>query len=62
MWLRPTELMAKDGEEPPEPISIRKYQGKISLRIPPDQHRELAMEAAEQDVSINRLISMKLGR
>jgi predicted HicB family RNase H-like nuclease len=45
----------------PEPLSLRQYKGAIAVRIPPAQHRELAMEAAEQGVSLNRLISKKLG-
>ncbi len=45
----------------PEPLSLREFKGKIALRVPPEQHRELAMEAAEQGVSLNRLISKKLG-
>jgi predicted HicB family RNase H-like nuclease len=54
--------MRKSGEEIPEPLSLREFKGKIALRIPPEQHRELAMEAAEQGISLNRLISKKLGR
>ena len=53
--------MIKNKEEVPEPLSLSDYKGNISLRIPPEQHRELAMEAAEQGVSLNRLISKKLG-
>ena len=30
------------------------------VRIPPDQHRRLALEAAEAGVSLNRLASAKL--
>ncbi len=29
-------------------------------RIPPEQHRKLAIEAAEQGVSLNRLASERL--
>lgn len=54
--------MRKNGEPPPEPLSTRKFKGNIAVRVPPDQHRELAMEAAEQGVSLNRLISRKLAR
>lgn len=54
--------MAKSGEVVPEPFSVRDFKGSISLRIPPHQHRRLAVEAAEQRVSLNRLISEKLGR
>ena len=53
--------MVKSKEEVPEPLSLRDYKGKIAVRIPPQQHRELAMEAADQGVSLNRLISKKLG-
>ena len=54
--------MAKTKELPPEPLSLRKFKGHIAVRVPPHQHRELAMEAAEQGVSLNRLISQKLAR
>jgi predicted HicB family RNase H-like nuclease len=53
--------MARTNEPIPEPLSLRRFKGHIALRVPPDQHRELAMEAAEQGVSLNRLISKKLG-
>lgn len=53
--------MAKGKEPIPEPLSLRRFKGNIALRVPPEQHRELAMEAAEQGVSLNRLISKKLG-
>jgi hypothetical protein len=54
--------MAKTKELPPEPLSLRTFKGHIAVRVPPHQHRELAMEAAEQGVSLNRLISQKLAR
>jgi len=54
--------MAKNKEPRPEPLSLRTFKGRIAVRVPPDQHRELAMEAAEQGVSLNRLISRKLAR
>jgi predicted HicB family RNase H-like nuclease len=53
--------MARGKEPLPAPLSLREFKGKIALRVPPEQHRELAMEAAEQGVSLNRLISKKLG-
>ena len=49
--------MVKSKEVPPEPLSLQQFSGKILVRIPRQQHRELAMEAAEQGVSMNRLIS-----
>ena len=54
--------MEKNGDVPPAPIAGRNYSGKFVVRVPPDIHRELAMKAAEQGVSLNRLISSKLSR
>lgn len=48
--------MHQAGEEPPIPFSKRRYSGHISLRLAPEQHRRLAMESAEQGVSINQLL------
>jgi predicted HicB family RNase H-like nuclease len=51
------------GNEPvPEPIAIRPYSGKFMIRIPPEIHRQLAIEAAEAGVSLNRLASAKLSQ
>ncbi|MEY2832516.1 MAG: hypothetical protein RLZZ574_1774 [Cyanobacteriota bacterium] len=52
--------MAENGEKVPEPISERQYSGKFQVRIPPERHRMLAIEAAEQNISLNRYISDKL--
>jgi predicted HicB family RNase H-like nuclease len=52
--------MKADGEHVPEPISSRQYSGKFMVRVPPEVHRKLAVEAAEEDVSLNRLVSAKL--
>lgn len=56
------EEMVNVKEPPPPPLSIQDFKGKIHVRVPPHTHRELAMEAAEQGVSLNRLISQKLAR
>jgi hypothetical protein len=49
----------EQGAESGAPVAPP-VQGHIAVRIPPEQHRELAVEAAEQSVSLNRLISKKL--
>lgn len=54
--------MKKSKETPPEPLSLQKFSGNIAVRVLPEQHRELAMEAAETGVSMNRLIAKKLAR
>lgn len=47
-------------EDAPEPLSLQKFSGKFVVRISPDQHRKLAIDAAEQGVSMNRLASQRL--
>jgi predicted HicB family RNase H-like nuclease len=48
------------GEAIPQPLATREYSGKFTVRIPPDVHRRLQIQAAESKVSFNRLISSKL--
>ena len=52
--------MQAQGEEIPTPIADRTYSGEFRVRIPPEQHRKLALQATEQGVSLNRLVSSKL--
>jgi predicted RNase H-like HicB family nuclease len=54
------EDMIANGEILPEPITEKLYSGKFQVRIPPELHRRLAMEAAEENVSLNRHVSNKL--
>jgi len=51
----------KTNDEPvPEPIATRRYSGKFMVRVPPELHRRLTLEAAEAGISLNRLASAKL--
>lgn len=52
--------LKRNRESVPEPISTRSYSGKFMVRVPPEVHRVLAIQAAESGVSLNRLISSKL--
>ena len=52
--------LVESGEPVPEPIASRQYSGKFLVRVPPDVHRKLALQAAEAGVSLNRLASSKL--
>jgi len=52
--------MENNGESPPPPISGRSFSGKFVVRIPPEVHRALAIKAAEEGISLNRLVSSKL--
>lgn len=52
--------MKKNGEPIPEPLSYQHYSGKFVVRVPPEVHRELTVEAAEENVSLNRLVNARL--
>jgi predicted HicB family RNase H-like nuclease len=52
--------MAETGETPPTPFTERSFSGKFIVRIPPEAHRSLAIEAAEQNISLNRLAAHRL--
>ena len=52
--------MEASGEAVPVPLAETHYSGEFRVRIPPEVHRALAMQAAEQGVSLNRLTSAKL--
>jgi hypothetical protein len=52
--------MRARGETVPEPLAERAYSGKFQTRVPPELHRRLAIEAAEEGVSLNRLVSLRL--
>jgi len=52
--------MQASGEPIPKPLAEKYYSGEFRVRIPPEVHRALAMQAAEQVVSLNRLASAKL--
>jgi predicted HicB family RNase H-like nuclease len=49
--------LAVNGEVVPEPLSTKKFSGKFQVRVTADTHRNLAIKAAERNVSLNRLVS-----
>lgn len=52
--------MRDNDEEVPVPLAERPYSGRFNVRIPETLHRRLATEAAEQGISLNRLINERL--
>jgi predicted HicB family RNase H-like nuclease len=52
--------MQANNEKLPDPLSTKKYSGKFQVRIPVELHRKLAVTAAEQQISLNRLVSSRL--
>jgi predicted HicB family RNase H-like nuclease len=54
--------MRANGETNPEPLSSRRYGGSFMIRVPPETHRRLVLEAAEAGVSRNRMAGAKLAQ
>ena len=54
--------MQNQAEAIPEPIACKRYSGKFMIRVPPQIHRKLAIQAAESGVSLNRIASSKLSQ
>lgn len=52
--------MKESGEKIPQPLANKNYSGKFMVRVPPEVHRNLAIQAAESGVSINRLVSSRI--
>lgn len=51
----------KENNEPtPEPFGKRSFSGRLVLRMPEYMHRQLALEALQQGVSLNQLLNLKL--
>jgi predicted HicB family RNase H-like nuclease len=48
-------------QEPvPEPMGQKNFSGRLNLRMPEQLHRRLAIEAAQQGISLNQMINLKL--
>lgn len=52
--------MEEENENIPEPFGLKKYKGNLTLRIPSELHRKLAIKSAEEGVSINQYILSKI--
>ncbi len=52
--------LGEEGEHIPEPFGLKKFRGHLTLRVPAEKHRELAIRSAEEGVSVNQFILSKL--
>lgn len=50
------EVMEEDGEKIPEPNEYNSFSGQTRIRIPKSLHRDLSIQAQEENVSLNTLI------
>lgn len=48
------------GEDMPLPLAERAYSGKFNLRVGESLHRQLAIEAAAENLSLNQYIVRRL--
>ncbi len=53
--------LERGGEPVPEPLSSRAHSGKFNLRVGERLHRKLALEAAEEHLSLNQYVVRRLG-
>ena len=52
--------MQSNDEPVPEPLANKHYSGIFTVRTTPDIHRNIALKAAECNVSINRFVNSRL--
>ncbi|HMS40902.1 MAG TPA: toxin-antitoxin system HicB family antitoxin [Pyrinomonadaceae bacterium] len=52
--------LQENNEPIPEPFGKRSFSGRLVLRMPEYMHRQLALEAMRQGVSLNQLLNLKL--
>ena len=54
--------MKMNHEKIPAPISTRKFSGSFKVRVAPETHRQLTVEAYEAGISMNRIVNAKLAQ
>src|SRR3954454_24567420 len=54
--------LAASDEPVPIPLAERNYSGRLNVRISPDLSRELAIQAADHQMSLNSCVSDQLAR
>ena len=59
-WPSAWMTCARGALRSPSRFSTRRYSGTLTVRIPPESHRALALDAAEAGVSMNRLAAERL--
>ena len=52
--------MEEEKEPVPEPFGLKKFKGNLTLRVPPEVHKKLVIESAEEGVSLNQYILSKI--
>jgi len=55
------QIYEEDGDPLPEPTAGREYSGKFVLRVGEDLHKEIALKALREGVSLNSYCVKKIG-
>ncbi len=50
------DVMVEDGEPVPDPRKLENFSGRVNLRMPRSLHRDLAIGAEREGVSLNTLM------
>lgn len=61
-WLNLLSVTAHAPSINSQPFDTQYHCGKFMVRVPPEIHRDLAIQAAESGISLNRLASAKLSK
>lgn len=56
------EVKIEDGDSIPEPITVDGYSGKFMVRVAKSLHRDIALRADREGVSLNAFVSTQLAR
>lgn len=54
------EELREEGSPIPIPLSLRDYSGRFNVRIPPELHRALVLDATRANMSLNSYVLYKL--
>jgi len=52
--------LKQSGEPVPQPIATQTFSGRLNLRVPPELHRKLTIEAANHGVPLNKYATDRL--
>ncbi|MDR3295669.1 MAG: type II toxin-antitoxin system HicB family antitoxin [Clostridiales Family XIII bacterium] len=52
--------LEEEKEPIPEPFGLKKFKGNLTLRVPTEIHRKLAIKSAEEGVSVNQYILSRI--
>jgi predicted HicB family RNase H-like nuclease len=52
--------LEEEKEPVPEPFGLKKFKGNLTLRVPAEIHRKLAIKSAEEGVSVNQYILSRI--